>query len=62
MGVAVTAWAFPLFSLDKLLGELLTVVVVGGLAGMIFLAVVLALRVEEVGLVKRAVMAKLGRR
>jgi len=45
-----------------LLGQLLTVVVVGSLAGMIYLAVVLALRVEEVGLVKGAVMAKLGKR
>jgi len=67
--MVAVAWAlqlllghFRLFSLDRLLGQLLTVVVVGGLAGMIYLAVVLALRVEEVGLVKGAVMAKLGRR
>ncbi len=51
-----------LFSLSRLSGRLLTVVVAGGLASLVYLGCVLVLRVEEVGLVKEAVMAKLGRR
>src|SRR5579864_9417306 len=51
-----------LFSLSHLLGDLLTVVVVGAIACAVYLGGVLLLRVEEVALVKRAVMAKLGRK
>src|SRR6266516_2994489 len=51
-----------LFSLDRLLGQLLTVAVAGGLAVVVYLGGALLLRVEEVGLVKGAVMAKLGRK
>jgi putative peptidoglycan lipid II flippase len=51
-----------LFSLTRLLGDLLTVAVVGGIAGAVYLGGVLLLRVEEVALVKNAVMARLGRR
>ena len=51
-----------LFSLSRLLGDLLTVVVVGGIAGAVYLGCVLLLNVEEVGLVKNAVMARLGRK
>jgi putative peptidoglycan lipid II flippase len=50
-----------IFSLSRLLGALLTVVVAGGIAGAVYLGCVLLLHVEEVGLVKNAVMAKLGR-
>jgi putative peptidoglycan lipid II flippase len=50
-----------LFSLDRLLGQLLTVAIAGGLAVVVYLGGALLLRVEEVGLVKGAVMAKLGR-
>jgi putative peptidoglycan lipid II flippase len=41
---------------------LLTVLVAGGLAAIVYIGVVLVLRVEEVALVKGAVMAKLGRK
>ncbi len=65
----VVAWGMQLllghiglFSLDRLWGQLLTVAVAGGLAVLVYLGGVLLLRVEEVGLVKRAVMTKLGRK
>ncbi len=51
-----------LFSLQSLLGELLTVLLAGGLAAAAYFACVLLLRVEEVGLLKGAVLAKLGKR
>jgi putative peptidoglycan lipid II flippase len=37
-------------------------VIAGGLASLVYLGCVLVLRVEEVGLVKEAVLAKLGRK
>jgi len=61
-GTLVLLGNFRLFSLQHLLGQLLTVLVAGGLAGIVYIGVVLVLRVEEVALVKGAVMAKLGRR
>jgi putative peptidoglycan lipid II flippase len=67
--MVVVAWGaqemlahIGLFSLDRLLGQLLTVAIAGGLAVVVYLGGVLLLRIEEVGLVKGAVMAKLGRR
>ena len=51
-----------LFSLSHFLGDLLTVVVAGSVASMIYIGAILLLRVEEVRLVKNAVMAKLGKR
>ncbi len=51
-----------LFSLSRLSGDLLTLIVAGGIASLVYIGGVLLLRVEEVGLVKNAVMAKLGRR
>ncbi|HLI08696.1 MAG TPA: lipid II flippase MurJ [Ktedonobacteraceae bacterium] len=51
-----------LFSLQHLLGELLTVLVAGGLATIAYFACILLLRVEEVRLLKGAVLAKLGKR
>ena len=53
---------FKVFSLDRLFGQLLTVAIAGGLAVLVYLGVVLLFRIEEVGLVKGAVMAKLGRK
>lgn len=50
------------FSLSHLLGRLLTVLIAGGLASLVYFASVLLLRVEEVGLLKNALMAKLGKR
>jgi putative peptidoglycan lipid II flippase len=51
-----------LFSLSNLLGRLLTVLVVGAIAGGIYIGGVVLLRVEEVALVKNVILARLGRR
>ena len=66
-GMLVVAWGLQallghvaLFSMNTILGQLLTIIVVGGIAGMIYIGGVLLLRVEEVALVRNAVMAKLG--
>ncbi|GAC1400103.1 MAG: murein biosynthesis integral membrane protein MurJ [Ktedonobacteraceae bacterium] len=50
-----------LFSLNTLLGSLLTVLVAGGLAVIVFFGGVLLLKVEEIHMLKSAVLAKLGR-
>lgn len=67
--MVVVAWGLQivlshvaLFSLDHLLGRLLTVLVVGGIAVGVYVVGVLLLKVEEVGLVKSAFLAKLGRK
>jgi putative peptidoglycan lipid II flippase len=67
--MVVVAWGLQialshvaLFSLDYLLGRMLTVIVVGGIAVGVYVAGVLLLKVEEVGLVKTAFLAKLGRK
>ncbi|HZO72154.1 MAG TPA: lipid II flippase MurJ [Ktedonobacteraceae bacterium] len=51
-----------LFSLNTFLGQLSTVVIAGGLAAAAYFAVALVLKVEEVGLLKGVVLAKLGRK
>lgn len=51
-----------LFSLNTLLGSFLTVLVIGGLATGVYLGMVLLLRVEEVSLLKGAILAKLGKK
>ncbi|HKV02481.1 MAG TPA: lipid II flippase MurJ [Ktedonobacteraceae bacterium] len=61
-GMQLLLGHIALFSLSRLSGRLLTVVIAGGLASLVYLGCVLVLRVEEVGLVKEAVLAKLGRR
>jgi putative peptidoglycan lipid II flippase len=50
-----------LFSLAKLTGRLLTVLVAGGLAAAAYFGLVLLFKVEEIGLLKGALLAKLGR-
>jgi putative peptidoglycan lipid II flippase len=67
--MAVVAWGLQLllghvglFTLSRLPGDLMTVMVAGGIASMVYVGGVLLLRVEEVGLVRDAVLAKLGRR
>jgi len=67
--MVVVAWGaqvllahIALFSLSHLLGQVLTVIVAGGLATIVYIGGVLLLRVEEVSLVKGAILAKLGRR
>ena len=61
-GAQVLLSHIRLFSLDTLLGSLLTVIVAGGLAVVVFLGGVLLLKVEEIGMLKGAVLAKLGRK
>jgi putative peptidoglycan lipid II flippase len=61
-GVQVLLGHVAVFSLSHLLGQLLTVVVAGGLAVIVYVGCVLLLRVEEVGLVRNVVQAKLGKR
>ncbi len=61
-GAQVVLSHIHLFSLDTLLGSLLTVIVAGGLAVVVFLGGVLLLKVEEIGMLKGAVLAKLGRK
>ena len=67
--LVVVAWGLQtlfshiaLFSLQSLTGELLTVLIAGGLAAAAYFACVLLLRVEEIRLLKGAVLAKLGKR
>lgn len=52
----------PLFSLAHLRGQFLTVIVAGIIATIVYFGCVLLLRVEEVGLLKTVILAKLGRR
>ena len=61
-GLQVALSHVALFSLNGFLGRLLTVVVVGGIALGVYIGGVLLLKVEEVGLVKTAFLAKLGKR
>lgn len=51
-----------LFSLNHLLGQFLTLAVAGGLATAAYFGCMLLLKVEEIGLLKGAVLAKLGKR
>lgn len=51
-----------LFALSHLSGDLLTLIVAGGIAALVYVGGVLLLRVEEVGMVRDAVLAKLGKR
>jgi putative peptidoglycan lipid II flippase len=50
------------FSLNHLLGRLLTVLVVGGISAGVYIGGVMLLKVEEVALVKTAILAKLGKK
>ncbi len=67
--MVVVAWGLQvllghtaLFSLNHLLGQFLTVVVVGCVAVGVYVGGVLVLKVEEIGLVKGVVLARLGKR
>ena len=51
-----------LFTLDNLRGQALTVILVGGVASVVYFALVAALRVEEVGMLSGIVRARLGGR
>jgi putative peptidoglycan lipid II flippase len=61
-GAQIILAHFKVFSLDRLIGQFLTVAIAGGLAVLVYLGVVLLLRIEEIGLVKDAVIAKFGRK
>lgn len=50
------------FSLDHLIGQILTVLIAGGLAAAVYVGGILLFKVEEINLVKGAVLAKLGKR
>ncbi len=50
------------FSLQHLVGQFLTVIVAGGVAVVVYVGAVLLLKVEEIHLLKGAVMAKLGKK
>ena len=67
--MVIAAWVaqmvlghFKVFSLDRLVGQFLTVAIAGGLAVVIYLGAVLVLRIEEITLVKNAFLAKFGRK
>ena len=59
-GLQVVLGNVSLFSLSHFIGRLLTVVLVGGLAAGLYFGIVMVLKVEEVALLKGAVLAKLG--
>ena len=61
-GLQVLFGHIRLFSLNHLTGQFLTVLVSGLVAVVVYVGGVLLLRVEEVGMMKGIVMAKLGRR
>ena len=61
-GLQVLFGHMRLFSLNHLTGQFLTVLVSGLVAVVVYVGGVLLLRVEEVGMMKGIVMAKLGRR
>lgn len=59
--IGLAATHIKWLSLDTLVGEFITVIVAGGLAVLVYLALVLVLKIEEIGLLKGAILAKLGR-
>ncbi len=61
-GAQVLLGSIPFFSLDHFLGQLFTLLVAGGIATAIYLGAIILFKVEEINLVKGAVMAKLGKR
>ena len=61
-GAQVLLSYVSLFSLDSTLGVLLTVVAAGGLAVVTYVGMVMVLKVEEIGLLKGVVLAKLGKK
>ena len=61
-GALVLLAPISLFSLNHLLGQLLTLLIAGGLAVAVYVGAILLLKVEEIHLVRRAVLAKLGKK
>lgn len=60
--VGLAATHIKWLTLDTLVGQLVTVALAGGLAVLVYAGLVLAFKVEEVGLLKGAVLAKLGKK
>ncbi len=60
-GLQLLLGHISLFSLNHFIGRLLMVIVAGGIASVVYIGGVILLRVEEVRLVKVAVLAKLGK-
>jgi putative peptidoglycan lipid II flippase len=67
--MGIVAWGtmtllghLALFSLDHLVGQFLTLLVAGGLAAAVYVGGILLFKVEEINLVKDAVLAKLGKK
>jgi hypothetical protein len=61
-GLQVLLAPISLFSLTSFIGGLLTVVIVGIIAGFVYFGIVVLLKVEEVTMLKGVIMAKLGKR
>jgi putative peptidoglycan lipid II flippase len=61
-GVQLALGHIALFSLDHLLGQLLTLLIAGAVAVGVYLGAIILFKVEEINLVKSAVLAKLGKR
>ena len=61
-GALVLLGHVSLFSLQHIRGQLLTMIVAGVLAIAVYVGAVLLLRVEEIHMLKGAIMAKLGKR
>jgi putative peptidoglycan lipid II flippase len=61
-GLQLSLEHISLFSLHHFIGRLLVVIVAGGIASLVYIGGVILLRVEEVRLVKVAVLAKLGKK
>jgi putative peptidoglycan lipid II flippase len=61
-GLQVLLAQIPLFSLTSFIGRLLTVVIVGFIGGFVYFGTVILLKVEEVAMLRGAVLAKLGKR
>ncbi|MBO0793362.1 MAG: hypothetical protein J2P36_20755, partial [Ktedonobacteraceae bacterium] len=61
-GLQVVLPYVPLFSLDKVYGQLLTVIVVGGLSAGAYFGLIALFKVEEMDLLKGTILAKLGKK
>lgn len=62
LGLQFLLGQVPLFSLDTLIGKLLTVTIVGAAAVVVYLGGATLLKIEEIKLLKGVILAKFGRR
>ncbi|GCE25782.1 putative lipid II flippase MurJ [Dictyobacter alpinus] len=61
-GLQYVLGRFQLFSTSTFIGSVLTVIIAGGVAATIYFALVMFLKVEEVSMLKGALLAKLGKK